>query len=1839
MNDDRFFNSQKTKLKIIFIMRKNYLRNLLKHFVWLLLFVGMSANGQTITSQIVGNAASSNDAQENNSTTLTAWVSLGYNNPFYSTSGLRFSENISIPQGATIGNSFITFKSNYVRTGNITLRIYAQAHPNPNVFANSGGKTISNRPKTSAYVDWEITTDWEEESDYQTVNIAPLIQELVNRADWPPSGNSIVFIIENLPNTTTTNGRYAYPSSTSNAKAPILTINYSTCSPTIEKPVFVKGATSTRCIGAGSDNFVANSANATSITYSLNPVALNAGNTINATTGAVNFVAGWSGTTIITATAQGCAGPKTSTHTINFTPAASTPVFSSYENLRCSGAGSVTYTATANGAISYEYSIVNTGSGTQPTINTSTGQVNYPANWVGQSAIKVNAIGCSNTTTATINVTSRAVFAVDDTVEVISGNEVSFDVLTNDLCSVNPSTVTIVSQPLNGLLTKGVNGNFTYVPLGNETATYTFQYQVCSTIGSNCSIATVTINVLSSFTSDPCSTLSQERIFYMPFPENTDQLHSALKSAGSHSTNSIQPEVRNISSLSVPYPSTIIIYDHWEDGYEANILKPTQATTQIWGDGILTNGIAPGTTNDLIPPGHYITFDNTFNWSRPTTQIEYDGKDKIYASNEISVTKVTGSINTFNVQNVKTNVIDTSKFGTTYVLPFGENTKLDNTRVFRYTGLFARAMENGTRITIKRPNGTTITGGTSPVLAEGEVWYFGGTASTPIGLYPADVDNANDLKAGYIVSSDKKFGVDLVFGGIDNYGTRNIPLYPAEYYSHTYYSPFYSTSSDAAAKAYFVNPNPGQIRINWTRGNGTSGYFMVPGSGGANINVFNLNVATGTKFKSQGGESFTAVVISDDDQINSGTALEPASGYDAAYTLLPEYRLTNFAKLAWAPGSGDLLDNFNPLWVTPTVTTTIYVKYNGDVTTGVASRRSPCGAYYDVKFDNVPALSSRMIFGQNNDNTGMAVFNCDNVPMAALWGQRPFDTPAGTPFGEITPRPLDVGYTVDGSCLKKMIFAQDDYATTGINTPVAINVVPNDTAFLFSLNPSTVTAISQPANGTITVNNGIFTYTPNFGFQGTDSFNYRICGSDPSGTYCDTATVFINVNCGFVADSNIISGITFMDVNKNQIADTTEFDVENVAIELYNDLNNNGILDATDTLAQTTISDTNGKYSFAVTTKVNVLDRFDVNGSTNNNGSENWAGNWTLSGATISSNRLNVNLNATSAQSLARRTVNLLGKTKAILTYKWDKSTFSADSNEWIEVQVSTNGTTYVPLYRFIGAASATGTHTFDISAYISANTTIRFIESNESVVDATNKYVRFDDIEVKSFTSKSYIVKVKDGEKPTLSRTVPLSPNYYAVTFTGSEESKCSTNFGFSTNINANNDINQTTVNVPVAGNLFTNDDINAGSTFSSTGLKVDINGDDIFETTITANGTAQTIPGVGTISVNATTGKYTFVPALNYVGEVPLIQYTITDQYGSTDSATLQIVVTGKDVSENYPPIAHNDHSVMTAGTPVIINILANDNDVDGTLTPNSVSLITTGITGVTCVNSNGDGDCTSVQVTGQGTWSVNQTTGAVTFTPVSGFTGIPTPIQYTVRDNNYSTSNTATISITLQNPSLNEFYAFDDANSGFAGSTMTGNILTNDVNPENLGTPSVSGVSVYNASGALVPVTVGIATPIYAINPANPTAYILAGTLTVNGNGDYNYVSEATYVGTANVVYNACDNASTNIACDVALYLMTVPNSASTCVKPGDFTPGGSPTKVGISVQQKQEAWPENIPNGFIALESKEKGFVITRVQNSSLIEDARIGMLIYDIDAKCVKLYNGTVWKCIEKSCND
>lgn len=116
--------------------------------------------------------------------------------------------------------------------------------------------------------------------------------------------------------------------------------------------------------------------------------------------------------------------------------------------------------------------------------------------------------------------------------------------------------------------------------------------------------------------------------------------------------------------------------------------------------------------------------------------------------------------------------------------------------------------------------------------------------------------------------------------------------------------------------------------------------------------------------------------------------------------------------------------------------------------------------------------------------------------------------------------------------------------------------------------------------------------------------------------------------------------------------------------------------------------------------------------------------------------------------------------------------------------------------------------------------------------------------------------------------------------------------------------------------------------------------------------------------------------------------------------------------------------------------------------------------------------------------------------------------------------------------------------------------------------------------------------------------------------------------------------CGTPSPSKPITVSYYTAGEPGSESCyCTKPGSALTGGSPTKFGITSQTKLDSWPEAVPNGFIALESKTDGLVITRVASSSSITAPKKGMLIYDIAAACVKLYNGTAWNCIQRSCNE
>ena len=131
----------------------------------------------------------------------------------------------------------------------------------------------------------------------------------------------------------------------------------------------------------------------------------------------------------------------------------------------------------------------------------------------------------------------------------------------------------------------------------------------------------------------------------------------------------------------------------------------------------------------------------------------------------------------------------------------------------------------------------------------------------------------------------------------------------------------------------------------------------------------------------------------------------------------------------------------------------------------------------------------------------------------------------------------------------------DDIASTEEDTPVDIDILSNDTGI-----PSDGTlTLTDPSNGTVTVNDGgtpddisddTITYTPNEGFNGTDTFDYTVCDSMDN---CDTATITVTVGTPPMLD--VVDDVTSTDEN-------TPIDIDILA----NDINipSDGTLTLTD---------------------------------------------------------------------------------------------------------------------------------------------------------------------------------------------------------------------------------------------------------------------------------------------------------------------------------------------------------------------------------------------------------------------------------------------------------------------------------------------------------------------------------------------------------------------------------------------------------------------------------------------------------------------------------------------------
>lgn len=86
-----------------------------------------------------------------------------------------------------------------------------------------------------------------------------------------------------------------------------------------------------------------------------------------------------------------------------------------------------------------------------------------------------------------------------------------------------------------------------------------------------------------------------------------------------------------------------------------------------------------------------------------------------------------------------------------------------------------------------------------------------------------------------------------------------------------------------------------------------------------------------------------------------------------------------------------------------------------------------------------------------------------------------------------------------------------DTVSTLEETLLNIAVLANDTDVENDINPSSVTVLSGPMYGTVTVVNGVINYQPNSSYVGMDTLMYEVCDLSVPSPLCDTAMVVITV--------------------------------------------------------------------------------------------------------------------------------------------------------------------------------------------------------------------------------------------------------------------------------------------------------------------------------------------------------------------------------------------------------------------------------------------------------------------------------------------------------------------------------------------------------------------------------------------------------------------------------------------------------------------------------------------------------------------------------------------------------
>ena len=316
---------------------------------------------------------------------------------------------------------------------------------------------------------------------------------------------------------------------------------------------------------------------------------------------------------------------------------------------------------------------------------------------------------------------------------------------------------------------------------------------------------------------------------------------------------------------------------------------------------------------------------------------------------------------------------------------------------------------------------------------------------------------------------------------------------------------------------------------------------------------------------------------------------------------------------------------------------------------------------------------------------------------------------------------------------------------------------------------------------------------------------------------------------------------------------------------------------------------------------------------------------------------------------------------------------------------------------------------------------------------------------------------------------------------------------------------------------------------------------------------GTPYAIAGVGTLTLNAN-GSYSFAPAANYTGAIPVVTYTVSDGNGGTDTSTLTLSIT----AVNDPPVDGNETNTVTEDVTLTVadgaagDLLNNATDLDGLALTISAFTVA-GESGSFVVG-------TPYAIAGVGTLTLNAN-GSYSFAPTANYTGAIPVVTYTVSDGNGGTdTSTLTLSITAVNdPPV----AVDDTFTTNEDTAVSVAVKTNDSDVEGnpLTVTQVNGTAIV-AGGAAIAVTNGTV----SLNAAG-TLLTFTPTANYNGPASFTYTISDGAGGTASATVSGTVMAVNDppVAVNDSSGTINEDTSASVTVKTNDSDVDGNPLTI--------------------------------------------------------------------------